>query len=59
LALIGTGTTLASMVLAGFLLGYALDGWLGTLPVFMLSMGCLGFIGGILNIYKLLSQPQK
>jgi len=47
------------MVLAGFLLGYFLDGWLGTSPVFMLVLGCLGFIGGILNLYKLLSKPQK
>ena len=59
LVLIGVGTILSSMVLAGFLLGYALDNWLDTLPIFMLALGGLGFVGAILKIYKLLSQPQK
>jgi ATP synthase protein I len=56
---IGAGTILSSMVLAGLLLGYSIDSWLNTLPFFMLVFGCLGFVGGILRVYKLLSQPQK
>lgn len=58
LALIGVGTTLTSTVLAGLLLGYGLDVWLGTLPVFMFILGCLGFAGGILKVYKLLTRPE-
>ena len=59
LALIGAGTILTSMVLAGLLLGYGLDNWLDTLPFFMLVLGCLGFVGGILKLHKLLSEPQN
>lgn len=59
LALIGAGTLLTSMTLAGLLLGYGLDKWLNTLPLFMFILGCLGFVGGILRVYKLLSGPQE
>lgn len=59
LAYIGAGTILTSMALAGLLLGYALDSSLDTLPLFMLVFGCLGFVGGMLNLCKLLSEPQK
>ena len=53
-ALIGTGTMLASMILSGFLLGYWVDVWLDTKPVFMLVFGGLGLVGGILKAYRLL-----
>lgn len=52
--LIGVGTHLAAMVIAGFLLGYGVDAWLDTRPVFMLLLGGLGFVGGILKAHKLL-----
>ncbi len=57
LALIGVGTVLTSMVLSGFLLGYATDAWLDTRPIFMLLFGGLGFIGGILKVYRFLVEP--
>lgn len=57
LLLISVGTMLTSMIAAGFLLGYLLDVWLETLPIFMLVLGVLGFIGGILKVYRLLSDP--
>lgn len=57
LLLISVGTMLTSMVVAGFLLGYLLDVWFETLPIFMLLLGLLGFIGGILKVYRLLSDP--
>jgi len=57
LLLIGVGTILTSMVLAGFLLGYMLDAWLDTKPVFMVVLCGLGFVGGILKVYKLLTHP--
>ncbi|MEO6697599.1 MAG: AtpZ/AtpI family protein [Gammaproteobacteria bacterium] len=59
LALIGVGSILSSMVLAGLILGYVLDKWLNTLPLFMFILGCLGFVGGLLKAYKLLSRPDK
>lgn len=54
LLLIGVGTMLTSMVVAGFLLGYAVDTWMDSRPVFMLLLGGLGLIGGFLKVYKLL-----
>jgi ATP synthase protein I len=57
LLLISVGTILTSMVVAGFLLGYGLDVWLDTKPILMLSFGVLGFIGGILKVYRLMSDP--
>lgn len=59
LLLIGVGTMLTSMVVAGFLLGYAVDTWADTRPVFMLLLGALGLIGGFLKVYKLLSRPDQ
>lgn len=57
LLLISVGTMLTSMVVSGFLLGYGLDVWLDTRPIFMLVLGVLGFVGGILKVYRLLSDP--
>lgn len=56
LVLLGVGTLLTSMVVAGFLLGYLLDVWLGTQPIFMFIFGCLGFVGGLLRVYELMSR---
>ena len=47
---------LTSMVVSGFLLGYLTDRWLDSRPIFMLLFGGLGFVGGILKVYKLLSR---
>lgn len=52
--LVGVGTHLAAMVVTGFILGYGVDSWLETRPVFMMIFGALGFVGGILKAYKLL-----
>lgn len=58
LLLISVGTMLTSMIAAGFLLGYLLDVWLETQPILMLVCGVLGFIGGILKVYRLLTDPK-
>ena len=58
LLLISVGTILTSMIAAGFLLGYGVDVLLETQPIFLLSFGILGFIGGILKVYKMLSDPE-
>jgi ATP synthase protein I len=57
LLLVGVGSMLTSMVVAGFLLGYALDAWVGTKPIFMLLFGGLGLVGGLIKVYKLLIHP--
>jgi len=58
LLLIGVGSVLTSMIAAGFLLGYWTDVWLHTQPIFLIVFGALGLIGGILKVYKLLTDPE-
>jgi len=58
LLLISVGTMLTSMIAAGFILGYLVDTWLDSRPIAMLAFGVLGFIGGILKVYRLLSDPK-
>ncbi len=57
LLLVGVGSMLTSMVVSGFLLGYAMDVWIETKPIFMVLFGGLGFIGGFIKVYKLLIHP--
>jgi len=45
------------MVVAGFVLGFLVDMWLETEPVFLLSFGFLGLLGGMIKVYKLLTHP--
>ena len=56
---VSAGNIFASMVISGLLLGYFLDGWLATQPVFMLSMGALGLVGGFLRAHDLLGMRDK
>jgi len=54
--LLGAGSMFTSMIIAGFLVGYVLDTLFGTMPIFLLSCGVLGFVGGILKVHKLLEK---
>jgi ATP synthase protein I len=58
LLLISVGSMLTSMIAAGFILGYFVDRWLNTQPIFLMSFGVLGFIGGILKVYRILNDPE-
>jgi ATP synthase protein I len=58
LLLISVGTMLSSTVIAGFLLGYWVDGWLETTPIFMILFGGMGLVGGFLKVFKLLTDPK-
>lgn len=49
---------LFSGVLVGSALGYYLDQWLGTLPIFFIVCFFFGVAGGALNIYKLTTSPR-
>lgn len=54
--LMGAGSMFTSMIVAGFLVGYVLDEVFDTKPIFLLSCGVLGFIGGMQKVSKLLSK---
>ena len=56
--LIGVGTNLTSMIVAGFVLGYGLDYLIDTTPLFMILFGILGFVGGIIKAYEMLVRFQ-
>ena len=51
---VGAGNMFASSVIAGLVIGFALDAWLDTAPIFMLVVGALGFVGGMRNARKAL-----
>ena len=57
--LMGAGSMFTSMIVAGFLVGYALDEVFDTKPIFLLSCGLLGFIGGMQKIQRLLSKMDQ
>jgi ATP synthase protein I len=45
-------TDLAAGVIVGGALGYGLDKWLHTMPLFMILLLFAGFAAGVLNIYR-------
>lgn len=51
---VGAGNVFASTVIAGLLLGFLVDRWLGIAPIAMLIGGLLGFIGGMRNAHRLM-----
>lgn len=55
---VGAGNVFASTVIAGLLLGYGVDYWLGSAPVAMLIGGFLGFVGGMRNAHRLMQAQQ-
>ncbi len=59
LLMVSAGNVFASMVISGLLLGYLLDGWLETRPIFMLSLGALGLIGGFQRVHKMLGARDR
>jgi ATP synthase protein I len=54
--LLSAGSIFTSMIVAGFLVGYALDQLFDTTPIFLLGCALLGFIGGIQKVHKLTSR---
>lgn len=47
---VGAGNMLAAMTISGFIIGYFVDYLVGTIPLFLLSFGLLGTIGGMLKV---------
>ncbi|MCF6217560.1 MAG: AtpZ/AtpI family protein [Gammaproteobacteria bacterium] len=58
LLMLGVGTILTSMVVSGLILGFIVDWWLETTPIFMMLFLLLGFVGGMLKVYKMLTHPE-
>lgn len=56
---IGAGNLFASMIISGLFLGYLVDSLFDTSPIFMLSLGLLGFIGGMKKVHDMLSFERK
>lgn len=51
-ALSAVGIAFVLAVVIGFLAGYALDGWLGTSPLFTLVFFFFGLAAGIVNVVR-------
>ncbi|HSK11183.1 MAG TPA: AtpZ/AtpI family protein [Vicinamibacterales bacterium] len=51
-ALSAVGIAFVLAVVFGFLIGSALDRWLGTSPLFMIGFFFLGLAAGILNVIR-------
>ena len=54
--LISAGSIFTSMIVAGFLVGYAFDQLFETTPIFLLLCGLLGFVGGMQKVMRLTSR---
>lgn len=48
------GVELFAGILGGLLIGYGLDYWLGTRPLFLIVFFLLGAVAGMLNAYRYL-----
>lgn len=46
------GAELITSIAAGGLIGYGLDHWLGTKPLFLIAMLILGVITGFVNVWR-------
>lgn len=46
------GAELITSIAAGGLIGYALDNWLETKPIFLIAMLILGVITGFINVWR-------
>jgi len=50
------GVELISAVIAGLAIGWGLDHWLNTRPLFIILFVFLGGVAGIVNIWRLVAQ---
>jgi len=53
------GFVLFGGIAGGYFLGWLLDGWLGTKPMFSLIVAALGFVGGLVEILRILQRLEK
>jgi F0F1-type ATP synthase assembly protein I len=55
-ALSTVGLSFVLAIVLGAWFGYLLDKWFGTSPLFFLIFFVLGFVGGVLNVYRTASK---
>lgn len=55
----GLGFVLFACIGGGYLLGWLLDRWLHTTPIFSLIGGGLGLAGGVLELLQILRRVEK
>jgi F0F1-type ATP synthase assembly protein I len=55
----GLGFVLFGCIVGGFLLGYLLDKWLGTVPVATLIGSGLGLAAGVFELLQILKRVEK
>lgn len=53
------GFVLAAGVAGGFLLGWLLDSWWGTAPIFSILVAFVGFAGGLWEVLRILNRWEK
>lgn len=58
-ALSAVGIAFVLALLFGFLIGRALDRWLGTSPLFMIAFFFLGLAAGVLNVIRTASAVSR
>ncbi len=51
------GVELLAAVIVGLAIGWALDAWLHTRPLFLILLAFLGGIAGIVNVWRLVMPP--
>jgi len=51
--------TMAANVFVGFIIGYYLDRWLGTVPLFLTVFCFIGFLSGIKSVYTMMMKIDR
>jgi len=55
----GLGFVLFASIGGGFFLGWVVDRWLGTLPIFSLILAGLGLAGGLIEILRIMARVER
>lgn len=58
LSSLSAGNIFVSHIIAGGILGYALDKYFETLPILLIFFLFLGFIGGFVKLYKIFAKEE-
>ena len=55
----GLGFVLFGSIGGGYFLGWLLDRWFGTMPIFSLVLAGIGFAGGLMEILQIMKRVEK
>ena len=55
----GLGLVFFSTIAGGYFLGWLLDRWLGTTPLFGLILAGLGMAAGLVEVLKMIKRAEK